>query len=62
MKIVIISDSHDNTSNLKKAVDIANTEQCKYLIHLGDIIAPFASKHLQEFHGEIHAVHGNCDG
>jgi len=62
MKIAIISDSHDNTENLKKAIDIANRELCEYLFHLGDIVSPFSAKLLMNFKGMVKAVFGNNDG
>jgi len=33
-----------------------------YLIHAGDLIAPFAARAWCEFHGPITAVYGNNDG
>ncbi len=62
MKISIISDSHDNIDNLKKAIEISNNEKCEYLIHLGDIVSPFSAKILKEFNGLVKAVFGNNDG
>lgn len=62
MKIAIMSDSHDNVENLRKAVDIANKNNCEYLLHLGDIVSPFSAKELGEFNGIVYAVFGNNDG
>jgi putative phosphoesterase len=62
MKVAVISDSHDNTHALNKAVDIANNSDCSWLFHLGDIISPFTAKKLSHFKGKIKAVYGNCDG
>ena len=62
MKAAVISDSHDNTNNISKAVEISNKKNCSYLFHLGDIIAPFSALKLETFNGVVKAVFGNCDG
>jgi len=62
MNIAIMSDSHDNVENLKRAVDIANEKKCDYILHLGDIVSPFAAKELGRFNGIVYAVFGNNDG
>ena len=62
MKIAVISDSHDNTDNIGKAVDISNQNDCAYLFHLGDFVAPFSALKLDGFNGTVKAVFGNCDG
>ncbi|NIO23209.1 MAG: YfcE family phosphodiesterase, partial [Candidatus Aenigmarchaeota archaeon] len=41
MKIGIMSDTHDQTRRVRKAVDIFNKEKVELVIHCGDIIAPF---------------------
>ncbi len=62
MKIGIISDSHDNIPNLKKALAILEKENCEELIHCGDFCDPFMIKELREnFKGKIHCVFGNTD-
>ncbi len=62
MKVAVVSDSHDNQANLKKMITIANQENCSFLFHLGDIIAPITARLLKEFKGKVKAVFGNCDG
>ncbi len=62
MIISVISDSHDHIQNLKKAVEISNERGAEYLLHLGDIIAPYSAKILADFSGIVHAVFGNNDG
>lgn len=62
IKVAVLSDSHDNTGNVKKVCEIANQYECPYLFHLGDIISPFTAQHLKEFKGIVKAVYGNCDG
>jgi len=62
MKILIVSDSHDNLPNLKKALIFAKKEKIKTLIHCGDISSAETFYFLRNnFVGKIHAVRGNAD-
>ena len=61
MKIGIISDSHDNIENTRKAIKQIEDLGCKTLIHCGDFCAPFMMKNLSEFKGEVHVCFGNVD-
>lgn len=62
MKIGVISDSHDNLPNLKKALEWLNKEKIKLVLHCGDISSQetidFANK---IFKGDIKYVKGNAD-
>lgn len=63
MKIGVMSDSHDHLVNIKRAVDLFESEGCEALIHAGDLIAPFSYKAVLEFsRGPVHAIFGNNDG
>ncbi len=63
MKIGIISDSHDNRQNILKAVEIFREHKVKYVLHAGDIIAPFAARPFGHIEGvKFIAVFGNNDG
>lgn len=62
LKIAVISDSHDNTKSIKRAVNIANDMNCSYFFHLGDIVSPYSAKLFKDFNGIIKGVFGNCDG
>ena len=48
MIVAIMSDSHDNIWNLRKAVDIVKDSQAGLIIHCGDFIAPFMLKELDD--------------
>jgi hypothetical protein len=62
MKIAIISDTHDNLANLKKALSLIEKEGAKSLIHCGDIFEPETAKEiLENFFGETHLVLSNVD-
>ncbi len=59
MKISILSDSHDNWSNMKKAVIESNARGAELLLHAGDLIAPPGIAVLSEFKGRVKFVFGN---
>lgn len=61
-KIGIISDTHDNLPKIKKAVEVFNTEEVNFVLHAGDIVAPFSIEKLFELKCDWRAVFGNNDG
>ena len=62
MRVAIMSDSHDNIWNMRKAVEIVKSSQIGLIIHCGDFIAPFMLKELDEAGIPVHGVFGNNDG
>lgn len=61
MKIIVLSDVHDNIWNLERALDLAGEVQA--LISCGDMCSPFTLDRLgQGVSGPVHAVLGNNDG
>ncbi|MEM0371289.1 MAG: metallophosphoesterase [Ignisphaera sp.] len=62
MLIGVMSDSHDNIVAIEKALNIFRKEDIDVLIHLGDIISPFAFAKILEFPAKILVVLGNNDG
>lgn len=63
MKIAIISDSHDNLTNIYKAVHWMNENKISQIIHCGDICAPSVLEELSDKFGKkMHIVFGNVDG
>jgi putative phosphoesterase len=62
MKIAVMSDSHDNIWNLRKALGIIQSKNCEKIIHCGDFVAPFMFKELETADIPIHCVFGNNDG
>ncbi len=62
MRIAVLSDTHDHTDRIARAVRIAIAEGCDWLLHLGDIVSPFAVTPLGDFPGRVQAVFGNNDG
>lgn len=62
MIVAVMSDSHDNIWNLRKALDVIKSENAGMIIHCGDFVAPFMAKELNETGIPIHGVFGNNDG
>ncbi|MBU1198724.1 MAG: YfcE family phosphodiesterase [Nanoarchaeota archaeon] len=58
--IGIISDTHDNVPNIKKAVEIFKKNKVEFVIHAGDIIAPVSVNYFEGL--KMKFVFGNCDG
>jgi uncharacterized protein len=65
MKIGVLSDTHDNIANIRKAVEIFAKNGVEALIHGGDFCSPFTLaelKPLAERGVKMQAVFGNNDG
>lgn len=62
MRIAIISDTHGNVANFRKAVSWFNKEKIQTILHCGDIGSPEDLKEsLSDFKGEFFGVFGNMD-
>jgi hypothetical protein len=62
MKIGIMADTHDNLTNIKKAVEIFNKEKIDLLLHAGDFVSPFTARELKNIKCSFIGVFGNNDG
>ena len=65
MKIGVMSDSHDNLSKIRKAIEIFSTNGVEAIIHGGDFCSPFTIpefKSISENGVKMYAVFGNNDG
>ena len=60
--IGIISDTQDNRSSIRKAVEVFNHAGCSLVVHAGDYIAPFTFKEFVSLEGDFLGVFGNNDG
>ena len=58
--IGVISDTHDNVLNIKKAVELFKQNNVSFVIHLGDIVAPATVKFFSGL--KMKFIIGNCDG
>lgn len=62
MKIGIISDTHDNWPNFKKAIDWIKDQKIQLILHCGDISRQETIDSAQKvFKNEIKFVKGNAD-
>jgi|SRR3989344_9483563 len=62
MKIGVLSDTHDQYENIRKAVAILNREQVELVIHCGDWVSPFTLAFYKDLTCPIKGVFGNNDG
>ncbi|MGB7297433.1 MAG: metallophosphoesterase [Candidatus Aminicenantales bacterium] len=60
--IGVMSDSHDNITQVRKAVALFKDSGCDLVLHAGDVVAPFAARELAALGCPVKAVFGNCDG
>jgi predicted phosphodiesterase len=52
MRIGIMSDTHDNMPQIKKAVRLFNERGVVHVIHAGDFTSPFNQPHIFELDGK----------
>ena len=65
MKVGILSDSHDNLDNIRKAVKTFIEAEVETVIHAGDFCSPFFFRivgDLKAVCSKMYAVFGNNDG
>jgi putative phosphoesterase len=62
MKIAIVSDTHDNWANFKKAIDWIKKEKISLILHCGDINSQDTIDRAGKYFGnEIKFIKGNAD-
>ena len=62
MKIGIISDTHDNLPQIRKAVEVFNREKVELILHAGDFVSPFTFLEFKNLNCPFTGVFGNNDG
>ena len=62
MKMGIISDTHDNLPQIRKAVKVFNREKVELVLHAGDFVSPFTSLEFKNLNCPLKGVFGNNDG
>ena len=62
MILAVMSDTHDNIWNLRKALDLIKARAVEAIIHCGDFVAPFVLQELDQGGIPVHGVFGNNDG
>ncbi len=58
----MISDTHDNVPAIRELVKRLKEERVEFVVHAGDIIAPFSMKELKALGVKIYFAFGNNDG
>ncbi len=61
-KLGILSDTHDHLDRIAQAVALLKSRGAEGLLHLGDIVSPFALKAVKKFDGPLYVIYGNNDG
>lgn len=63
MKIAIVSDTHNNMANLKKAIEWIKKENIQIILHCGDISSQETINEATKLFtdGKMHFVKGNAD-
>ena len=62
MLVGVMSDTHDNLIFTKKAIDLFNEKQVRFVIHAGDFTSPFTLKLFKELNCTYAGIYGNNDG
>ena len=62
MILAVMSDTHDNIWNVRKALALIKEHGVEAIIHCGDFVAPFVLKELDQAKIPVHGVFGNNDG
>jgi uncharacterized protein len=58
----ILSDTHDNMEQIRKAVELFNKRRVDHVIHAGDFTSPFTFRMLKTLVSGFTGVFGNNDG
>ena len=62
MRVLAVSDTHDNILAVKAILDIIRSERPEVILHCGDYISPFTIRMLCGHNTTILGVWGNNDG
>ena len=62
MIVGIMSDTHDNLSQIDKAVRKLLGKKVELVLHAGDYVSPFVIPHFKPFRSKFIGVFGNNDG
>ncbi len=62
MKFAIVSDTHDNLEAVRELVNQLRKEKIDFIVHAGDIVAPFTLKEFFTLNKKMYIAFGNNDG
>jgi len=58
----IFSDTHDNLTQITRALEVFRRQKVQTLLHAGDIVSPFAAKTIKTVNLPLYIIYGNNDG
>ena len=62
MLVGVMSDTHDDIAQAKKAVALFNSKGVGHVLHAGDLVSPFMLDTLKDLSAPLTGVFGNNDG
>ncbi len=62
MKFAVVSDTHDNLEAVRELVSQLEKEKPDFVVHAGDVIAPFTLKEFIPLETKLYIAFGNNDG
>ncbi len=62
MRFAVVSDTHDNMSAINDLLDVLNKERIDFVVHAGDVVAPFALRAFEKLGVKLYIAFGNNDG
>jgi len=60
--VAVVSDTHDNMQSIRSLLAVLREYRPQMIIHLGDIISPFALRELLTYPAKFVIILGNNDG
>ena len=62
MRVGVISDTHDRLPMIDRALAVLTERGAEALVHVGDLVAPFAAQRIKPWKGPLFVIYGNNDG
>jgi hypothetical protein len=62
MLIGIISDTHDDMAQIRRAVEVFNERGAAHVLHAGDLVSPFTFEYFGGLRCPFTGIFGNNDG
>ncbi len=62
MRFVAVADTHDNLNAISDMIEALKKERFEFIVHAGDIVAPFSMKALAKIDKKFYIAFGNNDG
>ncbi len=62
MRFAIVSDTHDNINAVRELVEELKKEKLDFIVHAGDVVAPFTLKEFFPLELKLYIAFGNNDG